>query len=168
LSERRRLLIVGDGPEREAVRACIQRFTRGNFVTMLGARGDVEKVLAAFDVFALTSRTEGLPLVLLEAMATGLPVVSTAVGGVPDLIRHGDNGLLVREGGAGGTTALLASLAENRDRARALGDAGIREIHARYSMDDTARAYDALYREELSARRAMSRRASAPRSIALA
>lgn len=64
---------------------------------MTGARSDVERVLAACDAFALTSRT-GLPLVLLEAMATALPVISTAVGGVPDLVSHRATGFLVTAG----------------------------------------------------------------------
>jgi glycosyltransferase involved in cell wall biosynthesis len=85
LDERRRLLIVGDGPERDALREQIARTGKGSYVYMTGARSDVERILAASDAFALTSRTEGLPLVLLEAMATALPVISTAVGGIPDL-----------------------------------------------------------------------------------
>ena len=98
LSEDRRLVIVGDGPERDRLRARVGAIPGGRYVHMLGARDDVESILAAFDAFALTSRTEGLPLVILEAMATGLPVLSTAVGGIPDLVEHHVTGLLSQPG----------------------------------------------------------------------
>ncbi|HTM46915.1 MAG TPA: glycosyltransferase, partial [Polyangiaceae bacterium] len=90
----RELVIVGDGPERKALERRIAALPQRRHVHLLGARDDVEHILPAFDAFALTSHTEGLPLVVLEAMATGLPVISTAVGGIPDIIQHGVTGLL--------------------------------------------------------------------------
>jgi glycosyltransferase involved in cell wall biosynthesis len=161
LEERRWLVIVGDGPERAALEGKVMTCgPGGRFACMLGARKDVERVLAACDAFALSSRTEGLPLGLLEAMATGLPVVSTPVGGIPDVVRHGATGLLFPEGDREGLTRALIALSTDASLSRELGDAGRREVLERYSVDRMARAYGDLYADVLRARR----RASDPRA----
>jgi glycosyltransferase involved in cell wall biosynthesis len=151
LSAERRLVIVGDGAERGALEAQIAGIPQGRFISMLGDRRDVESILSALDVFALTSRTEGLPLVLLEAMASELPVVSTSVGGIPDLVTHGATGLLTRHGD--GLTRLLQSVFDDRALARRLGEAGRREVVARYSVTTMAQKYERLYRNLLEDRR---------------
>jgi glycosyltransferase involved in cell wall biosynthesis len=152
LREDRRLVIVGDGLEREALRAQVARSPGGRFVHLLGSRDDVQRTLASFDAFALTSRTEGLPLVLLEAMAAGLPVVSTAVGGVPDLVDHGVTGLLCPRGDHVELARLVASLASDAALCERLGAAGRARVVARHSMEHMARQYDVLYRRTLRAR----------------
>jgi glycosyltransferase involved in cell wall biosynthesis len=152
LGEGRRLVVVGDGPERTALEALVASTPAGRYVSMLGRRTDVERLLAAWDAFALSSRTEGLPLVLLEAMAAGLPVVSTPVGGIPDLVRHGDTGLLFPEGAREALTGALAALATNAALARTLGDAGRKAILERHSVERMASAYDAVYEEAIRAR----------------
>jgi glycosyltransferase involved in cell wall biosynthesis len=157
LSEGRRLVIVGDGPERGALRARIARIPGGRYVHVLGERDDVDSILAALDAFALTSRTEGLPLVLLEAMATGLPVVSTAVGGIPDLLEHRVTGLLSPAGDRASLTSELATLSTDGLFSRKMGDAGKREIHTRYSVDRMAREYGALYESTLRRSRRLGR-----------
>jgi glycosyltransferase involved in cell wall biosynthesis len=149
LSEGRRLVIVGDGAERGALRERIARIPGGRYVHMLGEREDVEAILAALDAFALTSRTEGLPLVLLEAMATGLPVLSTAVGGIPDLVEHRVTGLLSQAGDRASLNSELASLSMDGSLSRQMGEAGRHEIHLRYSVDRMAREYGLLYESTL-------------------
>ena len=149
LSEGRQLVIVGDGPERGVLRARIARIPNGRYVHMLGEREDVENILAALDAFALTSRTEGLPLVLLEAMATGLPVLSTAVGGIPDLLEHRVTGLLSPTGDRTSVTSQLEFLSTDRSLSRQMGEAGQREIHLLYSVDRMAREYEVLYESTL-------------------
>jgi glycosyltransferase involved in cell wall biosynthesis len=89
------LVFLGDGPLAPTLQALAARHPAGRCVSFLGARPDVPRLLAAFDVFALSSRTEGLPLALLEAMSVGLPIVATAVGGVPDVVRDGWSARLV-------------------------------------------------------------------------
>lgn len=139
------LVIAGDGPLFGELRAMAAETDAR--VHLLGARMDVPRLLAAFDVFALSSVTEGLPLVIPEAMATGLPVVATAVGGVSALIDPGETGLLVPSGDEGRLRAALGELASEPERARAMGRRG-REVAARrHSVERVAREYRALYRQ---------------------
>lgn len=161
------LVIVGDGPERDALRARVDRSPGREYVHLLGNRDDVESVLAAFDAFALTSRTEGLPLVLLEAMATGLPVVSTAVGGIPDLLKDGVTGFLVPAGEREPLADRLRLLSMERALSQNVGDAGRREVLQRHGVDRMAREYVALYESILQARGGpRGRRRSQPRVCA--
>ena len=90
------LVVVGDGPSRAALDAAVAALPEGDRVRahVLGRRMDVDRLLPAFDVFALPSKTEGLPLVVPEAMAAGLPIVATAVGGLPGVVDDGVTGLL--------------------------------------------------------------------------
>jgi glycosyltransferase involved in cell wall biosynthesis len=141
LIDDRLLVLVGDGPERGRLQALAADLGVAARVRLLGARSDVARVLAALDVFALTSRMEGLPVALLEAMASGLPVVATAVGAIPTVL--GGHGLL---GGEEGTLrAHLAALAAAPDRARALGAEGRRRVEAHFSLARMVERYWALY-----------------------
>jgi glycosyltransferase involved in cell wall biosynthesis len=149
LDQRRRLVIVGDGPARSTLREQLDGMDRGHFVCMTGARGDVERLLAAADVFALTSRTEGLPLVLLEAMATGLPVVSSAVGGIPDVVEHRATGLLFEAGALEPLRRQLDWLSMDAPLSRQLGRAARHHVVTRYSVERMAAEYDALYADAL-------------------
>ncbi|HEX7669334.1 MAG TPA: glycosyltransferase [Polyangiaceae bacterium] len=163
LGEDRRLVIVGDGEEGASLRATVSRMRQGAFVHMLGSRDDVEDLLAAFDAFALTSLTEGLPLVLLEAMATGLPVISTAVGGIPDLIEHRITGFLSPSGEHGPLTRQLEWLSTDTSLSRQIGEAARRDVLELYSVERMARAYGALYETSLAQRSpASSRSVTAP------
>jgi glycosyltransferase involved in cell wall biosynthesis len=157
LGPNRRLVIVGDGAERDALRARIASIPGGRYVHMLGERDDIQAILAACDAFALTSRTEGLPLVLLEAMATGLPVLSTPVGGIPDLVKHQVTGFLCPVGECASLTGQLASLSTDEPLSREVGAAGRHEILQHYSVESTAKTYGALY-ESLLRRRKDGRR----------
>ncbi len=89
------LVIVGDGPLRPSLEEETRLYDLDGSVTFEGVRGNIPDYLNAFDVFVLPSETEGLPLVLLEAMAAGLPVVASKVGGIPEVIENNLNGLLV-------------------------------------------------------------------------
>jgi glycosyltransferase involved in cell wall biosynthesis len=145
LDERRQLVIVGDGPAREALAATVAGTWRAEFCHLLGARPDVERCIAAFDAFALTSLTEGLPLVLLEAMAMGLPVVSTAVGGIPDLISSGASGFLVEPGNEQQLFRRLLYLNTYPTAGLRFGESGRELVHAKYSLGCMAERYQTLY-----------------------
>ena len=144
LGEKRRLVIVGDGPEMAALRALATPF-----VHLTGARKDVPRLLAALDAFVLSSRTEGLPLVIPEAMAVGLPVISTAVGGIPTVIDEGQTGFLVPAGDGAALAAAWERLASDGKLAEDLGRAGRTKALARYSAERMVRDYLAIYEEVL-------------------
>jgi glycosyltransferase involved in cell wall biosynthesis len=141
LSREIRLVIVGDGPARAEVEAAANG---SPYVTFTGRRMDVPRVIHAFDVFALSSISEGLPLVVPEAMAAALPIVSTAVGGIPSVVDQDVTGLLVPVDEARFAVA-LAALAADRSRARAMGKAAREVALTRYSADRMVEAYLALY-----------------------
>lgn len=145
LDPRRHLVIVGDGPERSRLESCAQATMRPELVHFTGARDDPEAWLAAFDAFALTSDSEGLPLVLLEAMAVGLPVVATSVGGIPDVVEQGVTGYLVAPGDRSALTAELVRLATRPQRARDAASAARQMVLERHSTDHMVEGYEKLY-----------------------
>ena len=109
--------------------------------------------MAALDVFALPSLTEGLPLAILEAMATALPIVTTAAGGIHNVIEEGVSGFVVPVGDDEAMRQRLAELIGDRERARSLGAAGRARALERYSADHMAHQYVELYREALRSRK---------------
>ncbi|WP_235880354.1 glycosyltransferase [Polyangium aurulentum] len=142
------LTLVGDGAERAALEAQRDRLGLAGAVTFAGQRDDIAAILPAFDMFALSSRTEGMSLTLLEAAAAGLPIVATRVGGNPEVVADGETGLLVPAGDpARFAEALLATAA--RPDLRAMGERARARVAERYDMGRTAAAYDALYAEVL-------------------
>ena len=146
LSSDLRLVIVGDGPARGEVEAEIAKLREPRWVVMTGRRMDVPQLIPAFDVFALSSKTEGLPLVVPEAMAAGLPVVTTAVGGLPTVVDEGKTGMLVPVEEAALRRA-LATLADDRPLARTMGERARDTALDRYSADRMVDAYLDLYRQ---------------------
>ncbi len=139
-----RVAIAGEGYLRPALEDEIHRRALQNTVSLLGNRGDVPALLQACDVFVLSSRNEGMPIALLEAMAAGAAVVSTRVEGVEDLICDGENGLLVPvEDPAGLAAAILRLLHDPALRSR-LGAAARKTIQESYSLDLSCRQYMAL------------------------
>jgi glycosyltransferase involved in cell wall biosynthesis len=147
-----RLLLVGDGPQRDRLEALAVQLGVREAVHFAGYQANPERFLAVMDVFALTSRMEGLPLAILEAWAAGLPVVASAVGGVPDLITHGRNGLLFTSGDETALTGLLGEVLGGVGLALLLGAAGREEVLARYDLRRMAADYDGHYRELLGRR----------------
>lgn len=144
------LLIVGDGPSRSILQDAVDDLGVERRVHFLGHRSDVPSVLAAADVFALSSKWEGNPLAILEAMAASKAVIATAVGGVPELIRHRDTGLLVPPGNVG---LYAKGLVELMRDVRMRGEMGTRAaLYAQrhFSAATMARRYESLYRELLA------------------
>ncbi len=149
LSERVRLVIVGDGPTRALVEAEVARLPEPKWVTLTGRRMDVPQIVPAFDVFALSSKSEGLPLVVPEAMSVGLPIVATAVGGLPSVIDEGVTGMLVPVEEAP-LRAALQKLEQDRALAKRLGEKARETALARYSSERMVDAYLELYRQARS------------------
>lgn len=153
LEEDCRCLVVGDGPERSAVEDAAARHDGRSRVELLGERGDVNALLAKSDLFVLASRSEGLPLSILEAMAAGLPVIASAVGGVPELVQDGETGRLVAAGDERALAdAIDEALADAELRAR-WGAAGRERAIARFSVDVCREAHVELFASLLRAER---------------
>lgn len=143
------LLLVGDGPLRSALEAEVARRGLRDTVRFLGSRDDVAALLPALDVFALSSRYEGLPIALLEAMGAGVACVSTEVGGIPEALRDGVEGRLVPPDEAGALADAIAEvLADPSARAR-FAAAGQQRVREQFSIDHAVRRTEAIYREVL-------------------
>jgi glycosyltransferase involved in cell wall biosynthesis len=143
-------LIVGDGPDRAAVEAEIRRLGLDGRVRLVGERDDVPKLLADSDVFVLSSRSEGLPVSVLEAMAAELPVVASRVGGLAELVVDGETGILVPPGDAPALAAALGRLIEGRDQRRRLGAAGRARAERLFDLAAFRSAHVELYDRELA------------------
>ena len=145
-------LLVGDGPERALVEEEIARLGIGSAVRLLGERTDVPELLAQADVFVLSTRSEGLPLSVLEAMAAGLPVIASNVGGIPELVVDGVSGVLVPPGDPGALAEAIERLLENPSLALRLGEAGRRRVAESFDLEAVREAHLALYRRMLATR----------------
>ncbi len=139
------LLLVGDGPMRNELEALTERLGISGRVRFLGVRSDVPDLLRAVDVFALTSVSEAASLTLLEAMASRLPVVVTDVGGNPEIVRDGVEGVLVPRGDAEAAAAAFLRVLDDPARAAAMGAAGRARVEERYPLSKTIDAYWRLY-----------------------
>ena len=140
------LLLVGDGPLRAELESLAVELRITDRVRFLGIRTDISNLMRAADVFALTSLSEAASLTLLEAMASGLPAVVTAVGGNPEIVRHEREGLLVPRGDAGACADALRRLFRHPELAARLGAAGRARAVERYQLSRTVEAYYALYK----------------------
>lgn len=147
-----RLVLVGDGPERVRVEALVRELGLNGRVLLLGIRSDVPRLLGAADAAMLSSVSEGIPLTLIEAMASGLPVVSTRVGGVPEVVLEEQTGLLAPPGDSATLAAQLLRLAADAPLRRRMGEAGRQRAQAVFSEDRMLAEYDRLYREMLHVR----------------
>jgi glycosyltransferase involved in cell wall biosynthesis len=145
-----RFLVVGDGECRPALETRVDALGLRGAVRFLGWRADLDRLYADLDVVVLTSRNEGSPVALIEAMAAGVPVVSTAVGGVPDVVAHGVSGLLAPMDDAAVVADHTVTLLRDRDRSAAMGRAGRDRIVATYSADRLVGDIEALYTALLS------------------
>ena len=137
--------IVGEGDEKPRLQGLIAQLGHSDRIHLLGYRSDVTAVYEAMDVYALSSLREGLPNVLLEAMAMKTPVVATRIAGVPRLIQSGENGLLVDPGSIEDLTEAMARLLGDDDLRRRLCAAGRRTVEASYSFTARMRKIRALY-----------------------
>lgn len=142
-------IVAGDGPLRQELVALAEDLGLRDRVRFLGFRSDASALMASLDVLVVPSLTEGSPLVTLEAMAAGVPVVASAVGGIPDQIRDGKEGLLVPPGDTGAMAEAIAALLRDPARARSLGEAGRRRATSVFSHAVMVRRIEDVYREVL-------------------
>lgn len=142
-----RFLVAGEGPLLPTLAHQIQHLRLEKRAALLGRREDIPTLLAAADLLCLPSREEGLGLAALEAMAAGVPVVATRVGGLPEAVEEGVTGLLVAPGDPAALAAALTALLSDPPRARMLGAAGRRRADERYTRERMLRTTFAVYAE---------------------
>jgi glycosyltransferase involved in cell wall biosynthesis len=144
-----RLEIAGSGRERTRLEHEIDALGLAGTVKFLGWRTDLSELLPSWDIFALASFDEGLPIATLEAMAAGLPVVATAVGGVPELVSDGRTGFLVPRGDVAALAARLRVLLLNEEKRLVMGAAGRARAREEFSIERMVAAVAAVYDEVL-------------------
>ena len=145
-----KLVIVGDGDLRPEIEGIVNRNGLNNHIKFLGVRKDIADLLSASDIFVLSSDWEGLPLTVIEAMAAGKPVVATAVGGVPELIKDNVNGFLVQPKDPDSLAQALIKMAGDREASREMGAMGRKMAREKFDIRIMAKAYENLYLDELN------------------
>ena len=146
-----RATIVGAGPTRDRLEALAAELGVGDRVAFTGAVGQdrIRELYAAADVFCLPSFAEGVPVVLMEAMAMELPVVTSRIMGIPELVEDGVSGLLIAPGDVAGLDAALERLARDPAERRRLGEAGRSKIVAEYALDTSVERLEQLFAANL-------------------
>jgi glycosyltransferase involved in cell wall biosynthesis len=136
-----RLTLIGDGPERHTLENTARSLGVTDTVSFVGYRSQAEvaEALSTTDLFVLPSFAEGVPVVLMESLAAQVPVVTTRIAGVPELVRHGENGLLVPPGNLDALTAAIADLLGDPASRAAFGHAGRQTVIAGYAIAQEAR-----------------------------
>ena len=147
-------LIVGDGPLRGRLETLASKLGLESRIHFLGASDEVSSVLKLFDVFVLSSRSEGVPNAVMEAMAAGLPVVATRVGGVPDIVLDGTTGILVDTDDSRAMADAVLGLLSDPARAELMGTAGAEVAREKYDIGAVVSGVENVFDALLSAVRA--------------
>src|SRR5262245_11309589 len=143
--ERLRLVMIGDGPLREESRKLLREAGVDAFAWLPGERADIPELLRAFDLFVLPSIAEGISNTILEAMATGLPVVATNVGGNPELVEHGETGMLIPVADPLSIAKAIRSYLFDRDKLVRHGGAGRKRAVSQFSIETMVSGYLDVY-----------------------
>jgi glycosyltransferase involved in cell wall biosynthesis len=157
-----RATLVGEGPARPTVLSDVRDRGLSARIELVGNREDVPELLADADLFVLSSRSEGLPVSVLEAMAAGLPVVATDVGGVSELVLDGETGLLVPPADATALAEAVEGLLRDRELRRRFGVSARSRVEQDFDVTSFREAHLVLYRRELAA---LGQRSSGTRRI---
>jgi glycosyltransferase involved in cell wall biosynthesis len=146
-----RLRLIGDGPDRAGLEATVRRYGLVEYIVFEGAvnQDRLCAFYAAASVFALASFAEGIPVVLMEAMAMGLPCISTSVAGIPELIRHGIDGLLVPPSDAPGLAQAIATLMDDPALRQRLACAGRQRVLDRFDLRHNVMRLADVFRQRL-------------------
>jgi sugar transferase (PEP-CTERM/EpsH1 system associated) len=146
------LIVVGDGPLHDELTAMVRQYNVADRVKFLGWRSDVSEILKALDVFVLASESEGMSNTILEAMASGRPVVATSVGGNVELVVEGETGLLVPPGDPKALAEAVTTLLRDPPRRSQMGQLGRQRASEYFSLETMARNYASFYLEIFSRR----------------
>lgn len=140
-----RLVLVGDGPLRDASRRLLREADAEPLAWLPGERNDIPEMMRGFDLFVLPSLAEGISNTILEAMASGLPVIATRVGGNPELVEEGETGRLVPASDPIAMAEAIRSYLADRAQSTRQGQAGRRKVESRFSIEAMVRGYLAVY-----------------------
>ncbi len=151
LRERLRLVVVGDGPLRAPVESALVDGGVRELAWLPGERSDVPEFMRGLDCFVLPSLAEGISNTILEAMASGLPVLATDVGGNAELVTHGQTGEVLPSDDVDAMAQAIVRLAQQPERAAAMGRAGRADVERRFSLQSMVAAYQSLYDRQLAA-----------------
>jgi len=143
--ERMFILIVGDGPDRENLETMVRHMRLGRKVKFLGKQNNIENIMPVFDAFVLPSISEGTSMTILEAMACGIPVIASAVGGNVDLIQEGVNGYLFPLDRPDILAQRVIELLDSPDKQRDLGSRGRDIAEKKFNLDRMMETYSSLY-----------------------
>jgi glycosyltransferase involved in cell wall biosynthesis len=141
-----RIVIIGDGPERAELEVLTQSLELSDRVSFCGSLQDVAHLFPAFDLFVLSSRTEGTPMVLFEAMAANVPIVATEVGGVPGVVRHDREALLVLPENPSALAVAMRVCVDDPEAAERRARAARVRLASDFSLEPWLDRYDEVYR----------------------
>jgi glycosyltransferase involved in cell wall biosynthesis len=149
-------LLIGDGPEMPMVRATIHKLGLEERVRLPGFRADGRRFVGLMDLFLITSQFEGLPIAMLEAMALGKPVVATAVGGIPEVITDGQEGLLAPLGSIEQLAEQVTTLIADPELRKTMGQRAAAKIESSYHIKQRVQAIEQVYTEVWKSRQQKS------------
>ncbi|RWX51115.1 Glycosyltransferase involved in cell wall bisynthesis [Candidatus Electrothrix marina] len=147
------IFVIGDGPQEEEIQQIVTEYGLEEKIIFVGFQKDVSALLPAFDIFLLPSLTEGTSMALLEAMACGLPVIATAVGGTPNVIISEENGILVPSKSPEAIVQAVIRLVENKELCQRMGHAALQTIESEYSLHSWLKKIDDIYTVVIQSKR---------------
>lgn len=151
------VVLFGDGPLRSQLQRRIDAHDAGSHIVLAGYRSDLDQLLPNLDMLVIPSHTEGLPVILLESLRCGLPVVATSVGGIPEVVVDGEHGLLIPPGDVAALAAAISRLLDDDGRRMQIRQAGPQRIAVDFSTTVQASRYHALFTRLLSAAPALDK-----------
>jgi len=140
-----RLVLVGDGPAKSDLKNYVREKMLDKYVLFLGEREDVPELLSGFDLFILPSLTEGISMTIIEAMAAGIPVIASSVGGNPEIIEHNKNGILISLDEPSVWIETIKYLMENEQERKRLSDSARSKVVKEFSLETMVNRYETLY-----------------------
>jgi len=146
-------ILVGEGPDEMALRSKVEILGLSGRVRFLGYQSDMTAIYAGMDLAVIPSLSEGIPNVALEAMGRGIPLIASAVGGLPDMVTHEESGFLVPSGNADALSESMRVLIRHPDERRRIGDRGRSEAEARFSLEGRMKKIAAFYADLMPGRK---------------
>jgi len=144
-----RLIIAGDGPTRIEVERKIEALDLCNNIHLLGVKSNMQEIMCSADLFLLNSTLEGMPLVLLEAMSCGLPVITTPAGGIPELVRPGTDGMVTKGFDQEEYAQAIIEMLENDEKRKKFGEAGRKRVEESFSAERVVNMYEKVFESVL-------------------